>query len=316
VPTALSLARAHQTHQASLSKLLMHDLQRLWQTTFGSQPPQPQDAASFAQLVAPVVQKYGAASGAVAADFYIQQRAIAAPAQRFRPTVQGPPPTEQIAGSVAWALRRRSDPSTSGTASGGTSSGGGTGLLDLDELPTPAFTDLSGAAQRLAAQPGRSTLEDAIDEDPAAVAWIRITDAKPCAFCAMLAGRGAVYESRDTALHVKGTRDPYHDHDQCTTMARFRDDPSPLPAHNQAMQDLWYSGPAYFSNADARNAMARALTAQRTGGDVHDAVFTGYEHLVTHDSHTVEEFQRRAQRGGRNGTSPQRPDGSTDPRFR
>ena len=314
-----TLAREQRTRQTDLGDLLVGELRALWVALFAGRAVTSADAGEFAAAAAPLIQQYGQAASAIAEEFYRRMRVSAGLPDTFDVPSVDPAPTEQIDTSVAWAFRNRPEPATSRT----TTAPDTTEPVDLDKpLPERQFTELSGAAKRLAAQPGRSTLERAIEEDPDAVAWVRITDADPCGFCAMLAGRGAIYLSEESARFIEGTREPYHDHCDCVPAPRFRDDLSPLPATNQKMQDLWYKTGAYFSNEDARNAMDRAVRALKAGRDPVAAAFEGpagnpdkYRRRITHDAKTVDEFRRKAQRGGRNGKR-NTPDYAGDPRFR
>jgi hypothetical protein len=71
----------------------------------------------------------------------------------------------------------------------------GPGQLSKDTArPNTALSTTLGTASRIALEGGRVTLLDTIDADPAAVGWYRVTDAQPCAFCALLASRGVVYK--------------------------------------------------------------------------------------------------------------------------
>jgi hypothetical protein len=58
---------------------------------------------------------------------------------------------------------------------------------------------LSGAASRLVLNGARMAILQAVRDDSEAVGWIRVTAANPCAFCAMLASRGAIYRSKASA---------------------------------------------------------------------------------------------------------------------
>lgn len=317
-----TLAREQRTTQATLMNLLLEELRKLWVALFAGAPARPSDARMFSEAAAPLIQQYGQASAAIAEEFYGRMRTLAGLTDPFDVPMVDPAPTEQIDTSVAWALRERPEPATQ-TLTRPAPEDDTEDVVDLDKpLPERQFTDLAGAARRMAAQPGRSTLERAIDEDPDAVAWVRITDSDPCGFCAMLAGRGAIFLTEESAQFIDGTREPYHDHCDCTVAPRFRDDFSPLPATNQKMQDLWYKTGAYFSNKDARNAMDRAVRALKSGRDPVAAAFDGpttkpdkYRRRITHDEKTVAEFRRKAQRGGRNGKR-NTPDYTGDPRFR
>jgi len=70
-----------------------------------------------------------------------------------------------------------------------------------------AFVTSSGAASRLAINGGRDTIVATIKADRHSVGWFRTTSGNPCAFCAMIASRGAVYKSEATA--------EFRPHDHC-----------------------------------------------------------------------------------------------------
>ena len=56
-----------------------------------------------------------------------------------------------------------------------------------------AETEVARAGSRHAVNGGRETIRQASIEDRRARGWARITSGKPCKFCSLLAGRGAVY---------------------------------------------------------------------------------------------------------------------------
>ena len=88
-------------------------------------------------------------------------------------------------------------------------------------------TNLAGSATTLVLEGGRQLIHDTTLDDDEAIGWARITDPDPCAFCAMLASRGAVYRSRGTAgaeANKKFVGDgmfKFHNHDQCTARPIF-----------------------------------------------------------------------------------------------
>lgn len=93
--------------------------------------------------------------------------------------------------------------------------------------------NLSGASTTLVLEGGREVIRDAVLADEEAIGWARITDPDPCAFCAMLASRGAVYHSRATAgaaANKKFVGDgmfKFHNHDACIAKPIFdQDDPA------------------------------------------------------------------------------------------
>lgn len=56
-----------------------------------------------------------------------------------------------------------------------------------------AQTEVARAGSRHAVNGGRETIRQASLDDRRARGWARITSGKPCRFCSLLAGRGAVY---------------------------------------------------------------------------------------------------------------------------
>jgi len=75
------------------------------------------------------------------------------------------------------------------------------------------------AAMRHTLNAGRTTVFGSVVVDPAALGWARITDADPCDFCKMLAGRGLVYKTERSA----GGLNRWHDGCACAVVPLFRD---------------------------------------------------------------------------------------------
>jgi hypothetical protein len=72
--------------------------------------------------------------------------------------------------------------------------------MNVDTAATRAFTEVSGAAQRLATNATRDTVQRLIVIDqPVAKGWRRTTGPHPCYFCAMLATRDVLYSSPQAA---------------------------------------------------------------------------------------------------------------------
>ncbi len=92
-----------------------------------------------------------------------------------------------------------------------------------------------GAARRLVLGGARDTSHLTIAQSPAIVGYRRETRGKPCAFCAMLASRGAVYKSESiagAATGTRGTRDRgerYHDSCHCQPVPVYSHDSTPAP---------------------------------------------------------------------------------------
>lgn len=112
-----------------------------------------------------------------------------------------------------------------------------------------------GAASRHVADAGRETIYGTARESSLRVA--RVTDGSPCAFCAMLAGRGAVYTEETGDFQS-------HDACGCTTEPAIGDDYSP-PARSQDFADLYESATREAEpGTPLLLAFRRAYDARRT----------------------------------------------------
>lgn len=164
-------------------------------------------------------------------------------------------------------------------------------LADLDEVMRDAGATAAGAANRNAQMGGRDLLAASSEADRAVVGWARITDDDPCHFCALLAGRGAVYRSmwaarysgrtgrkaravakpdgwedwspdRLAAWETSQGLDRYHDNCHCTIIPVYsRTDW--LPEASRAFRELYDLSTEGLAGADARRAFRAALDARR-----------------------------------------------------
>ena len=120
-------------------------------------------------------------------------------------------------------------------------------------------------ADNLALLNGRSVLEKAGMADKKVLMFARGTSSNPCHFCAMLASRGFVYASKQTAMrsYQGGGLRSYHPNCHCFPIARWVEG-SALPQRNAWFQELWDSeiSGGYVGN-DAINAWRRLLNTMR-----------------------------------------------------
>lgn len=104
--------------------------------------------------------------------------------------------------------------------------------LKRPDAATVAFVRMSGAASRIVLNGARDKIRNAVKQDRRAIAFARVTDFDPCAFCALLAGRGPVYKSRQSADFEA------HDHCSCTVEpVYFRD--AAWPGRGREFQELY-----------------------------------------------------------------------------
>jgi len=117
---------------------------------------------------------------------------------------------------------------------------------------------LSGAAQRLITNGARQAVLRAVGADDKAVAWMRVTAANPCAFCAMLASRGASYRTQQSAGFKA------HNHCRCTAMPVFSARDAEALAHND-LRRQWDQVTRGLSGKDALRAWRRYWESRNPG---------------------------------------------------
>lgn len=168
-----------------LVSLANRDLTRIWGLVANGAAA---DEALF-DLLPAIVREYGAAGGALAAEWYDQQREKAGVRGRF--TALPIEPDDRGAQALAgWALSTATDDGA---------------LRNL----------VLGGVQRRVSDHVRLTVAGSSVADPQARGWMRVGDGKSCEFCSMLLGRGAVY--------TEATADfKSHDHCGCSAAPAWR----------------------------------------------------------------------------------------------
>lgn len=116
--------------------------------------------------------------------------------------------------------------------------------LAIDVAKRLAWVNMSGYASSMALAGGQTTITNSVAR------WQRVTSAKPCAFCAMLASRGPVY--RESTVRFQA-----HPHCACSAEPAFT---SGYTSANSRWADLWTAATGGLSGADALNAFRRALS--------------------------------------------------------
>ena len=132
-----------------------------------------------------LIDTYGQAAGAVAAEWYDEYRETLDVPGRFRAPVAAMPDDTGAAELLAWARATATTPDN---------------MIEL----------VNGGMQRRVANRARLTVIGAANIDPRSTGWRRIGVGKNCAFCDMLISRGAVYTEQSVRF---GT------HDKCNCQA-------------------------------------------------------------------------------------------------
>lgn len=239
---SLSPAEQQQQGQAALAAAMLTALAGAWSlldvTRMAATLP------LFTAAVRAVVQKYGRASAAAAIRHYKAQRYAAGVPGRF--TAKMPPAVAVplIESAVEWATRDLWRPPADQV---------GPFVPDV----AAARKDLEAAAERLVLNQGRDATIEAVKADPKAKGWARVPHpdeslSGTCAFCLMLATRGAVYKTKAVAKFQA------HNGCHCTAEAQFSGHYEPT-ATVRAAQVLWAESTKGLSGKDARLAFRRAV---------------------------------------------------------
>lgn len=189
-------------------------------------------AEEWVRRMIPLILAYRARSAALARVSYREQRAAAAPGAPPMPSVE---PDDLPVEALEAAL---------------TATGVAEYLEALHErgaTPEQALersaTTVAGAAAKHALDGGRSYIRRAIERDVVAVGWYRVVKAGCCAFCAVLASRGAVYKQdsfADSDPRFEGDgEEKVHDHCACT-LAPLYSRSQEVDERNRDLQAFWY----------------------------------------------------------------------------
>lgn len=207
--------------QRGLMNLLSRDMRRLRRLI---RPARLQQTIpEWIDAAGTVIDRYGAASATLAADFYDAQREASGVAGRFTAPLAEAPPREQIEASLRWAAKdlwpRQEERAT---------------VAQLQPMPVrleQAAHKAEGAAQKLALDQGRETVREAVQRDPRAIGYARAAALGACSFCKLMASRGAVYkdfESVGGAANERFEGDAsvvkFHDNCHCQPIPIFRGD--------------------------------------------------------------------------------------------
>lgn len=145
--------------------------------------------AALFDAVVPLIGYYSDGSSALAADFYDDERDAAGARGRYAAEPVVNLREKKLYIGTAWATE--------------------TGIDAIESA-----SRLAQVVQLETARPYRDTITTNRERDPEAVGWRRVS-AGGCKFCAMLAGRGAIYRS-------ESVRFASHTHCHCTAQPVFK----------------------------------------------------------------------------------------------
>lgn len=184
---AAALTEAHRAAQARRAAVVGFAVQRLWATTFD-----PENIIESAQrwitATLPIILRANAQSAALARTYMSTFRTLEL--DRLEPFTPEPIPlleSDRVQTSL-WVTGPKALEKKLVKISG----------LDVEpaleralisEAVEEAGAQAAGSAMRHTTNGARDQIKDTVRKDRRALGWIRVTDADPCYFCAMLASR-------------------------------------------------------------------------------------------------------------------------------
>lgn len=204
-----------RTTQSGIVQLAERELRAFWLTL---DPSEPLAAVRALENFLPLlIQSYGEMGAAAAADFYEELRESVPGIRRAHKTVLGDAiPFEQARISTKWAVGP---------------------LFKADEDPTAAYNNLIDVTDRLVKQQGRNTIAENIIRDPAGVRYARVPSGpQTCTYCLMLASRGAVYLSKESASNLN----KYHGKCDCVATPVWNNDLTDLKTNEGYDPEVYY----------------------------------------------------------------------------
>lgn len=178
--SAPSAAERQEAFRA-LTTLSRRDLAAIWRKLDLSHPDRL--AEPLAQVLAEIADKYGTAAASLAADWYDEARADAAVGGAFTAAPAQLPDADRFDALSRWGVGP---------------------LFGANPDAAAALSLIAGGLQRIVIDQARDTTAGNVALDPSGPTYARHASANACAFCAMLATRGAVYASSGDALRVTG----------------------------------------------------------------------------------------------------------------
>lgn len=228
--------------QRQLVAMARADLQMLFATLDPSRPEAFRDA--LLDIIPTLVREYGDLAAVAAAEWYED---VSPNAYLARTVDKGFP-----VGGVEQGIRYHVAP------------------LFADDVST-ALAGLSGAMQRYITYSGRATVARNVQLDPSKPRFGRVpSGAKTCAWCTMLASRGFVYLSRETAGIAA---DHYHDDCDCQVTPMWERGNAAIEGYDpDRMYDMYLQARDAASGATDRDiaaAMRELFPDAFTDGHVH-----------------------------------------------
>lgn len=183
---------AYQRALKDLNRQANYDILQLYRVLLAESADPGFVRDMLVEVMPALTERYGEAAGRLAVDWYVSLDM----ADGFDPIVAPLPAEQKAKATAAWAAHA------------------------LEEgNPDEMLKRMNILVQSHLYKPSRDTV--ILNAERQGVPWARVTRAGGCAFCRMLASRGFVYESPETA-GSPDSGNKYHDHCRCVVIPKRR----------------------------------------------------------------------------------------------
>lgn len=246
----LAASAAYQAQQVTLREKFARQFLALWPVLdklhVGKSSP------DWLRLAIGLIAQWRDASSMLGAEHFVKMHEIQTGLQTSRPPLAPDLPNIAIVKDLLWAgpgeLKRSR---LMGLADGVD----GLPNVRADQRAQLLSTEV---ASKLVLSGGRDTTVAAVHADKRALGFMRVPDDDPCYFCAMLASRGPVYKTAESA----GELNDWHPDCDCHVEAIFTRNAA-IPAASKGYADLWKTSTAGKSGQEAINAFRAAYNAAK-----------------------------------------------------
>lgn len=213
--------------QRELVRMVQNELAGFFSAADLSRPERVRDA--LVEIVPLLVREYGELAATVAAEWYESVH----PGEYLAQTAEGTFPEAGVVESVRYHA----------------------GALFTDD-PASALAGLSGAMQRFVFYSGRNTVARNVQLDPSRPRFARVpSGTQTCAWCSLMASRGFVYWSRETA----GLNDHWHNDCDCQIVAEWDRDRAHIDGYDPDRLHEMYQAAREAAPAASDKAIAAEM---------------------------------------------------------
>lgn len=222
--TGKRLTQLHRRRQLALRAKVIREVMALWPAW---QPKEPSSFKAFEDAMVLLVQSRSQQSAAIASEYLREFRAAELAAVAPKSAVES---VERTFAALAAARPEDQIRTVVGASARGQVYRALQAGQSFEQAMQHGVVRVSGDASRLVLLGGSDTVTN--EAKRSKLRFARVTSGSPCAFCAMLASRGPVYWSEETAS--------FEPHGSCSCQPEIEyGEGYEWPGNGRQYQDLW-----------------------------------------------------------------------------